>query len=222
MPNRPTNSSPAPARIVVVDDHKILREGLRRLLGDQSDLVVVGEAADSETAWRLAGELTPDLMLMDLDLPGEGGAAVTRRIRATYPGIKVLVVTGQLQAHYARDALQAGAAGYLLKTDGASEILGAIRAVLAGSIYLSAETTAVLAQLDRRLAPGATGSRFSEREMEVLQLIVAGKRNKEISADLKIGIKSVETYRARLMKKAACGSPAELVRFAIREGLAGA
>ena len=216
-------SQGAPARVMIVDDHRLMRDGLRRLVGDQSDMMVVGEAGDSETAWRLAGELRPDLILMDLDLPGEGGTAVTRQIHASYPEVKVLVLTGHLQARYAREALQAGASGFMSKTDGGPEIVAAVREVLAGKTYLNAEMTAALVQFGKRLpaAGAAAGTAvFSDREMEVLRLIVAGNRNKEISAELKVGIKSVETYRARLMKKAGCSSPAELVRYAIREGLA--
>ena len=213
---------PAPTRILIVDDHKIIRESLRRLLGDQSDIVVVGDAGDSESAWKAVEQLRPDLVLMDLELPGEGGVALTRRICGALPDTKVVVLTGQLGTYHAREAIAAGACGYLVKTGGGQEILTAVRTVRQGQAYLNADTTIALI---RPIVPAPAGGpaaeppSFSEREKQVLRLLVDGLRNKEIAVELNVGIKTVETYRSRLMKKLGCASTAEMVRSAIRHGL---
>lgn len=200
----------------------MMREGLRRVVADNGKLEVVGEAEDADSAWTALERIQPDLVLMDVDLPGGGGIPLTRRLQDAYPQVKVLMLTGQLELRYVDEALAAGACGYLLKTNGPMELLCAIDAVLAGKTYLCVDTTT------RRLAanhdftpsdPVMPGTALSERETQVLRLVVDGLRNKEIAARLGIGIKSVETYRSRVMKRLGCSSPAELVRAAIRAGL---
>jgi DNA-binding NarL/FixJ family response regulator len=210
-------------RILIVDDHQIMRDGLGLMLEKHPGVEVVGSCGDCAMAWRMAGELRPDLVLMDVDLPDGSGIALTRRMRAAFPELKVLVLTALLERRIAVDAIEAGAHGYLVKTTAAAEFLTAVRTVLAGGIHIGAEMSAALAQ-GLQSAVAATAGRVREalplREGQVLVLIVRGLRNKEIAAELSLNVKTVETYRSRLMKRFNCASPAELVRHAIRAGLA--
>ena len=212
-----------PTRIFIVDDHRIMREAVRRILSDHAHLEVVGDAGDSETAWRGITELRPDLVLMDLEMPGEGGMTLTRRIHAAFPNIKVVVLTSHIDPRLASDALAAGARGYLFKINGSKELLTAVQTVLAGEVYICAESSGAMVrayQLGRRERSAEPKPALSAREQDVLRLIVQGLRNKEIAAQLKVGIKSVETFRSRFMKKLGCSTPADLVRCALRDGLA--
>jgi two-component system response regulator NreC len=212
-----------PTRFLVVDDHGMMREGLRRLINTEPDYETVGEAADCDTAWASVQSLQPDFIIMDIDMPGEGGIALTFRIKSNYPAIKTIVLTGHLDPKFAGDALRAGASGYLLKTNGASELIAAIKAVQLGQVYLCAETTAALFQTNQNFPhnqPASTKPTLPKRELEVLLYVVQGLRNKEIATKLDLNVKTVETYRSRIMKRLNCSSPAELVRYAIREGLA--
>ena len=211
-----------PARLLIVDDHAIMREGLRRLLETNPTVEIVGVAADSEAGWTMAHTLQPDLVIMDLDLPGEGGIALTLRIRSHHPAIKIVVLTGHVDPKLAHDALKAGASGYLLKTNGAAELQTAIETVLGGKVFLCSATTTALVRvssLSDVQKPAAPKIELPKREMQVLQLVVQGLRNKEIAARLDLNVKTVETYRARIMKRLNCGSPIELVRYAVRTGL---
>jgi DNA-binding NarL/FixJ family response regulator len=212
-----------PTRLLIIDDHAIMREGLRRLLQANSNLEIVGEATDSEAGWVMAHTLQPDLVVMDIDMPGEGGIALTFRIKSHYPAIKIVVLTGHVDPKFANDALKAGASGYLLKTNGAAELQTAIDTVLDGKVFLCSATTTALVRgstLADAQKPAAPKIELPEREMQVLQFVVQGLRNKEIAAKLDLNVKTVETYRSRIMKRLNCGSPAELVRYAIRKGLA--
>ena len=199
------------------------RYGLRLLLEKYPGAEVVGACGNGAAAWRMVGDLRPDLVLMDVDLPDGSGIALTRRIRAAFPEVKVLVLTAHFERNFAVEAIDAGAHGFLVKTNASAELLTAVRTVLAGGIHLSAELSAVVAQ-GLQPAAVATAGRISQalpmREGQVLVLIVRGLRNKEIAAELALNVKTVETYRSRLMKRFGCASPAELVRHAIRVGLA--
>jgi len=135
-----------PARILLIDDHQIIRDGLRLLFRSQADLELVGNAFDSETGWQTVEEMRPDLVVMDLDVPGEGGAALTARIRAKYPEIKVVVLTGSTEARHPEAALAAGANGYVLKGNGFNVLLEAIRTVLAGKTYLCPEVSTIVVE----------------------------------------------------------------------------
>lgn len=211
-----------PTRIFIVDDHRIMREAVRRMLGEHPHLEVVGDAGDSETAWGGITELKPDLVFMDLEIPGEGGMALTRRIHAAFANIKVIVLTSDGDPRLAGEALTAGACGYLFKTNGSKELLAAVKTVLAGEVYICAESSAAMVrayQLGHRESPAEPKPALSDREHHVLRLVVQGLRNKEIAAELNVGIKSVEAYRSRLMKTLGCSTPADLVRRALRDGL---
>jgi DNA-binding NarL/FixJ family response regulator len=213
-----------PDRILIVDDHPLMRDGLRVLLQREPGIEVVGLCGDSATAWQAVHDLQPELVLMDIDLPDGSGLALTRRIIRQRAGTKILILTAHLSQDYAIGAADAGAHGYVVKTDASAELVAAVRIILAGGTrfptiwpvapappYASAGA-AVAAGPVRRALPG--------REGQVLGLVVRGLRNKEIAAELALNIKTVESYRARLMKRFACKSPAELVRHAIRSGLA--
>ena len=210
-------------RILIVDDHQMMRDGLGVILQKYDGAEVVGSCGDCATAWLKVGELRPDLVLMDVDLPDGSGIALTRRIRAEFPAMKVLVLTAILERRIAVEAIAAGAHGYLVKTSAATELLAAIRTIQEGGIHLSAEMSAALAQ-GLQSAAAATAARVRDalplREGQVLVQIVRGLRNKEIATELSLNVKTVEAYRSRLMKRFDCASPAELVRHAIRAGLA--
>lgn len=211
-----------PIRIVIVDDHRVLREGLRTLLAREPNFEVVGEAGDGCSAVECVRQSSPDLVLMDLNLPDVTGIVCTQRILAERPGTKVLVLSGDPDLSRVPEALQAGAAGYVLKEETTVELVRAIHSVMNGEAHLSAPaTTALVGELFRETpSPVPTPvPRLSEREIAVLKLVIDGLRNKEVAARLGVSVKSVETYRARLMTKLGCSTTAELVRHAIRAGL---
>ena len=212
-----------PTRLFISDDHSIMRDGLRRLLSADPAFQVVGEAGDTTSAWQKIQDTKPDVVITDLDMPSEGGVALTKKIKTAFPGMKVIVLTGHVDAKLANESLAAGAAGYLLKTNGAAELALALETVGKGQVYLCSATTTSLVrntQMAAQTKASAEKSGLPEREMQVLKLVVRGLRNKEIASELNLNVKTVETYRSRLMKRFNCASPAELVRHAIREGLA--
>jgi two-component system, NarL family, response regulator NreC len=209
--------------VLIVDDHPLLRDGLRQALERAGDVTVVGQASTGAAAVQLALARKPDLIVMDLHLPDLSGVEATRQILAALPETKVVVFSGDAQREQVDAALQAGACGYILKKSVADELLQALRLVTVGKLYLSPEVGAIILEdyrkaLTQEAAPAKPA--LSERDRQLLRLIAAGKRNKEIASDLQLSPNSIEKYRARLMKKLACASTAELVRYAIREGLA--
>lgn len=212
-------------RVLIVDDHPLVRNGLRMLVDAQVDMEVVGEATDGRTALDAVGRLLPDIVIMDVEMPGGSGIEVLREVLAASPATKVLMLSAFPDPAYVTESIQAGASGYLIKGDAVGEIVKAVRAAMNGHTFMCPEATSVLiSALKDSLASGAARTRplMSQREREVLVLVAEGLRTKEIAARLNIGVKTVDTYRARLMKKLECGSTAELVRYAIREGVASA
>lgn len=219
--------SGAEIRVVIADDHAIVRDGLRALVDAQPGLVVVGEATDGEEAWRRACELRPDVLLLDVSMPGVGGVDAAERIAKDCPTVRVLALTMHEERGYVTRLLRAGAAGYVVKRTAASELVRAIRAVAAGGRYVDPSVAGtMLADLSQR--PHAAGrggaeahggaSAVSTREGEVLRLLARGHSNKEIAATLEISVKTVETHKANAMAKLGLRSRAALVRFAIAEG----
>jgi len=210
-------------RILLVDDHALLRAGLRALLSTESDINVVGEAGTGEEAIRLAAEVRPDIVLMDLSMPGMGGLEATRQIAALEKGIKVLILTVHAEEEYLMPVLEAGGSGYVMKHSADSELLGAIRTVAEGNVFLYATGTRMLANGFR--APKAAEqevdplSLLSDRETEVLRLTVEGYTSVEIGEMLGISPKTVDTYRQRFMDKLELHHRSELVRFALQRGL---
>jgi len=201
----------------------MMRDGLGVILQKCDGAEVVGSCGDCATAWLMIGKLLPDLVLMDVDLPDGSGIALTRRLRKQFPAIKVIVLTALLDRKVAVEAIDAGAHGFVVKTSAAVELVAAIGTVLEGGTHLSNEMSAALAQ-GLQSAAAATAGRVKDalplREGQVLVQIVRGLRNKEIATELSLNVKTVEAYRSRLMKRFDCASPAELVRHAIRLGLA--
>lgn len=205
--------------ILLVDDHDLVRTGLRRLLADIPELAVVGEAESGEDALRLCRELQPDLVLMDLKMPGIGGLEATRKITTHFPHIKVLAVSGVEDDLYASRLLQAGASGYVIKGGPFEDMLRAIRKVMAGQRYLSAP---VAEQLALRQFDGAEASpfeRLSERELQIALMVVNCHKVQDISEQLNLSPKTVNSYRYRLFEKLGIESDVELTHMAIKYGM---
>src|SRR5205085_7882420 len=212
----------AKLRILLADDHTVVREGLKALINAQPDMSVVGEADTGQGAWQLAQSEAADVIVMDLSLPDLSGARVTARIKQARPQLKVLVLTAYEDKSYMRQLFEAGAAGYLLKRAAAQEVIGAIRTVASGGLYI--DPTLASKVVDSFVRPSAAGGKpqrggeLSEREQEVLRLIAWGYSNKEIAARLEISVKTVETYKTRSMEKLDLRSRADIVRYAVRQG----
>jgi DNA-binding NarL/FixJ family response regulator len=212
-------------RILLADDHKILREGLRSLLAQLPDVAVVGEAADGEAAIALARQLRPDLIIMDVVMPGTDGIAATRQIHAECPATKVIALSMHSDRRYVSEMVRAGALGYLVKDGSFEELQQAIRGVMADRPYLSASITGTLVEDFVRQAgaverpPASPLQMLTAREREVLRLLADGKRVKEIAHLLKISAKTVESHRQNIMDKLEIHSTIELARYALREGL---
>ncbi|WLT32293.1 response regulator transcription factor [Geothrix sp. PMB-07] len=210
-------------RLVIADDHTILREGLKALMGARPDLEVVGEATDGREAVRCAEELKPDLMMLDLSMPRSNGLEALKEIKRVSPGTKVLVLTVHKTEDYVFTALQAGADGYVLKDSSASELTLAVRSVLNGERYLAPAiaSTVVMGYLGAK-DPTAMRPSFDElttREREVLKLIAEGYRTKDIAEYLCISPKTVEKHRANLMDRLNLRTVSSLTTYAIEKGL---
>jgi DNA-binding NarL/FixJ family response regulator len=201
-------------RVLVVDDHAVVREGLRMFLVPELGFEVVGEAADGAVAVELARSLHPDLVLMDLLLPGLGGVEATAAIRAELPAVQVMVLTSVLDDTSIRQAIEAGAAGYLLKETSGEDLRVALRAVAAGQVQLAPKA------VRRLLGPRPAGpGGLSERELEVLEGIAEGKANKEIARDLGLSPETVKTYVKRVLHKLGVRTRTEAAMQALARGL---
>jgi DNA-binding NarL/FixJ family response regulator len=211
-----------PVRVLLADDHRIVREGLRGLLERRAGIEVVGEAADGEAALALARQLVPHLVILDVSMPRMNGVEATRRIRAECPGVKVLALSMHPDRRYVIETLKAGASGYVLKDSAFDELIHAIESVMEGCAYLSpAVTDMVVREYVSRL-PNDEGTAFSVltvREREVLQLLAEGAPTKAIATRLGVSVKTVETYRQQIMAKLDLHTVAELTKYAVREGL---
>ena len=207
-------------RVLLADDHNIIRAGLKVLIDAQADMEVVAEAADGEAACARAAEEAPDVVVMDVSMPVLGGAPATLRIKREQPGVKVLALTVHEDRSYLQQLLQAGASGYLLKRAAADELIHAIRAVARGGTYLDPGLTQqVLGSIAGRSSrAGPPAEALSDREDEVMRLIARGHTNREIAARLELSVKTVETHKARAMEKLGLQSRADIVGYAIRWG----
>ncbi|HTC35628.1 MAG TPA: response regulator transcription factor [Bryobacteraceae bacterium] len=201
-----------PISVLLVDDHSLVRKGFRRLLEDAPDVCVVGEASDGQEAVEAAGAFKPQVVVMDFALPSMNGAVATRRIRELYPETAVLILSMHAEPSYVRTCLEAGARGYLLKNAMDLELVSAVRRVAAGEQVLDPR----LGKLAEAADPQP---KLSTRELEVLQLIVHGKSNKEIAIVLKLSVNTVSVHRANIMQTLQFHNTAELVVYAIRSGL---
>jgi DNA-binding NarL/FixJ family response regulator len=207
-------------RVFIADDHALVRDGLRYLLQAQSDITVVGDASDGRQAVRLVQQLNPDVVVMDIAMPELNGIEAARQIRATRPSVQIIILSIHSTIEHISRALQAGALGYLLKESAGVEVAEAVRAVHAGRRYLSSKIAETIID-DYSSHPNVTSplDRLSPREREVLQLVAEGKTSAQIAEILSLSTKSVETYRARLMKKLDLDDLPSLVKFAIQHGL---
>jgi DNA-binding NarL/FixJ family response regulator len=206
-------------RVLVVDDHAVVRSGLRLLLDGQPDIETVGEAESADRAVFEALETKPDVVLMDLVMPGKGGIEGMPAVLAAVPGAKVLVLSMQDDPRYVREAFAAGASGYVLKEAADVELVTAVRAVAAGDRYVHPSLGARMVAADAAASAKADADPLSEREHEVLRLLALGHTNQEIASKLFISVRTAETHRAHIMQKLHLSSRADLVRYALAEGV---
>lgn len=210
-------------KVLVVDDHALVRDGIRALLALASDIEVVGEAASGKEALQRVRQLAPDVVLMDLAMPTVGGLEATRRIRKECPGTKVLAVTQYDDSEYVVPVIEAGARGFVTKRAAFSELASAIQAVYDGDSYLSPAAAAALVEECQHKTSARNGTdpyqRLTDREKEVLKLVVDGHTAREIAEILVVSPKTVEWYKASLMNKLSLRSKADLIKYAIRKGL---
>ncbi len=204
-----------PIRVLVADDHAVMRDGLRMIVGAQPDIEVLGEAADGREAVRKAAEQSPDVVVLDLAMPGLNGIDAALALADAAPRARVLVLTMHHSREHVARSIRAGARGYVLKESAASEVVAAVRAVAAGRLFFGRDVEPP--ELDR--TPDGPFDALSRREREVLQLVVEGRTSAEIAVVLSLSPKSIETYRSRLMRKLGTPNLAALVRFALEHGL---
>jgi two-component system response regulator NreC len=214
-----SEEKPKPTQILVVDDHAVVRSGLRMLLDAQQDLEVVGEAGDMRGAVFEARALKPDVILMDVVMPGASGIEATAAVLKEAPDAKVLVLSMQDDPRYVREAFSAGASGYVLKEAADAELVDAVREVAGGGRYVHPELGARLVSAEADERAKADADPLSEREREVLRLLALGHTNQEIAKMLYLSVRTVETHRAHIMQKLRLETRAELVRHAIDQGL---
>jgi DNA-binding NarL/FixJ family response regulator len=210
-----------PLRIVLADDHVTVRYGLRLLIDSQPDMTVVAEASDGAIAVQRALELDPDVVVMDISMPGMNGLVATRKLRQAKPRAAIVTLTRHADDAYLQELLGAGVSGYVLKQSAPSELLQAIRAAAAGGHYLDSSLTArVTAGFLGRdgKAAGKAGATLSDRESEVLRLIASGYSNKEIASSLSLSVKTVEAHKANAMRKLGLTSRIDIVNYAILQG----
>ncbi len=208
--------------VVLVDDHELLRTGLRARLRREEGVEVLADVGSAAEAYVAIERDRPQVVIMDLDLPGEDGLAATARIKDRWPSVRVVALTGSKPSLVARSVLQAGADGLVTKNEGSDELVRSLAVVFNGQTYLSpASATALAAQIKSAgdLPLKEQGDGLTERERSVLKLLSQGRSYKEIASDLGVSVKTIETYRARMVKKLGCSTRAELVRCAVKLGL---
>ena len=208
-------------RVVLADDHPIVLNGLSNLIMGEQDFELVGQASSGSEAFRVIREKVPDVAVVDISMPELNGILLSRRVARELPSVKILILTLHEDRAYLRQAIDAGARGYLLKRSAAENLLGALRAVVTGGIYVDPAMTAYLFDSGPRQGPGSRNGNMpdlTDREGDVLKLVALGYTNKEIARKLDIGIKSVETYKARGVEKLSLKTRAELVRYASAQG----
>ncbi len=206
-------------RILIVDDHAVVRAGLALLINRETDMEAVGEAGDGREAILQARALKPDVVLMDVTMPGQSGLEVAPTLLYEHPELKIVILSMQDHAHFVREAFAVGAKGYVLKEAADTELVTAIREVAAGGQYVHPELGARLIQAQAVAARQAADDPLSDREREVLQLLALGYTNQEISAKLFISVRTAESHRAHIMQKLRLSTRADLVRHALAQGL---
>ena len=213
--------SPA-LRVFLADDHPVVLAGVKALITADDGLEVVGEAADGKTALRLATELSPDIVILDISMPGLNGVKVAEMLRTACPNCKILALTVHEDRGYLRQLLELGVAGYMLKRSAAEDLVRALRAIASGGLYLDPAVAgkAIGDAAGLRMGAASVGEAtdLSEREIDVLRLTASGHSNKSTAQELRIGVKTVETYKARAMEKLGFRTRVELVRYAVSKG----
>jgi two-component system, NarL family, invasion response regulator UvrY len=207
-------------RILIADDHAIIRDGLKMILADAADLVVAGEASDGHEVLAKVREQEWDMLLLDISMPGKNGLDLIKQIKSERPRMPILIFTMHQEGQYALRALRAGASGYVTKENDSEHLVAVIRKVVNGGVYLS---PSMAEQLARELIPGSIEgephARLSDREYQVFQMLIAGKGITEIANDLSVSVKTVSTHKTRIMTKMHLASLSELIRYAIDHDL---
>jgi len=212
-------SAPAKKRILIVDDHPMMRQGLVQLIGVEPDLLVCGEAENAATALDAVSTLKPDLVLADISLPGKNGLELIKDFQAIQPGLPVLVISMHDESLYAERVLRAGGRGYIMKQEGGKKLMQAMRQVLEGKVYVSEKISAEILDTLSGRRPGAEGSpmeKLTDRELEIFQLIGQGKGTRDIAQTLHLSVKTVDVHRANIKTKLTLNSASELIRYAVR------
>jgi DNA-binding NarL/FixJ family response regulator len=213
-----------PIRIFVADDHRLVLAGVRALVRGDPTVQVIGEAVDGQSAFQQAAELKPDVIVLDLSMPGMNGIRVAQALRVRCPSCHILILSVHEDRAYLRQLMDVGVSGYVLKRSAPEELIAAIRAVAAGGVYLDPAIAGMIVGRESRPRFARYMDRSAElstRETEVVRLAAAGYTNKEVSSRLRVGVKTIETYKARAMEKLGLETRAELVRYAIVKGWLG-
>ncbi len=213
----------AKIKILLVEDHAVMRQGLKALLAEEADIEVVGEASHGREAVQQVSAVRPDLILMDVSMPQLNGIEATRQIRGLQPEVKIVVLSMYANEEYVFQMLQAGASGYVLKQADSAEVLAAIRAAMAGDSFLSSgiSRARIDEYIHRAQARGEDDvDLLTPREREVLQLLAEGQSNQEIAQQLHISVKTVETHRSNMMHKLGASNKTDLIKYALRKGWA--
>jgi two-component system invasion response regulator UvrY len=206
-------------KILIADDHPVVRRGLREMLAETTDIVVAGEAGTAAEVMRQVGEQRWDVIVLDISLPGGNGIELIGEIRKSRPTSRVLILTVYSEEQYAVRAIKAGAAGFLTKESAGEKLIEAIRRIAGGGRWISAELAETLASLVAGDASGLPHERLSDREFEILKMLASGRTVSQIAAALSLSVKTVSTHRTRILKKMEMGTNAELTHYAVRQGL---
>ena len=206
-------------RIVVADDHTIVREGLKQVLSAASDFSIVGEAQNGHEVLQRVRELEFDLLLLDLSMPGKSGIELIKQVRGEKPKLRILVLSMHQEPQYAVRAIRAGASGYLTKESASTQLVAAIRKIAGGGAFITDSVAEQLALGAMPQTEGPPHGALSDREFHVFQLLVSGKAVSDIAKELSLSVKTVSTHKARIMQKMNMSNPAELIRYAIRHRL---
>lgn len=208
--------------VIIADDHKLFREGLKRILLEGPSLKIAGEASDGFELLRLLGDVEADLAIVDISMPGMGGIEATDKIKRFFPGVAVLILTMHKDEGYLQHAIGAGADGFLLKDDAESEVFAAIETIRKGEHYISSLLTEEMVRVIRKASDGENPEirpSLTSREKQVLQLVAEGRQNKDIALKFGISVRTVENHRASIMKKLELSNTAEMVLYAVAVGL---
>jgi two-component system invasion response regulator UvrY len=208
-------------KVLIVDDHPVVRRGLKDMLADAGDMVVGGEAGSAQEAMRLVGAQRWDVVVLDISLPGGNGIELVSEIRKQRPETRVLILTVYSEEQYAVRAIKAGASGFLTKNSADEKLIDAIRKIAAGGRYVSPELAETLASLLAGETAGQPHERLSDREFEILKMLASGRTVSQVATELGLSVKTVSTHRTRILKKMNMKTNAELTHYAVKAGLVG-